>query len=598
MSKFTTRPVVMGTNGVVTSGHYLASAAGFRIMGQGGNAIDAGAAMNFCLNLLEPHMNGMGGESPTLIYWAKERKVVAISGMGWSPKSFTIEWCKENGIDMIPGDGYLPACVPAIVDTWATVLARYGTMTFSQILSPAIDLAENGFPVYPNLYDHLKANYQRYKNLYPTTGDVYMPDGNVPLIGEIVRNPDYASVLRKMCDGERSTQGGRIAGIEAARDIFYKGDIAEQIVRYISDNPVEDSTGVAHKGLMSFDDISTWNATEEPSVSATFRGLEIHKCSTWTQGPVFLQHLGILEDYNLKSMGHNTLEYLHTWIEASKLAFADREAYYGDPDFDYVPLEALLSKEYAKERQKLIGSNASMDLLPGKLETSLDSNISFDVLGENRRAMGLPSIAQITSESGNPHHGDTTHLDVVDSQGNMIASTPSGGWIGTSPVIKGLGFPLGTRGQMFYLNPGRPNSLQPRKRPRATLTPSLVTKQGAPFMVFGTPGGDTQEQTTLQFFLNHVEHAMDIQESLDAPTVYSEHTPSSFFPRKAHPGKVVAESRISPDVLESLKSIGHKVELTGAWSNGKVMGIRYDNNNGVIMGGASAKGNSAYAIGW
>ena len=363
---FTTRPVIMGTRGVVTSGHYLATAAGFRIMEQGGNAIDAAAAMCFCLNLLEPQSNGIGGESPTLVYSAKEGKTFAISGMGWAPQAFTIDWCRENGIDLIPGDGYLPACVPAVVDTWATAVARFGTMSFAQVLQPAIELAENGFPVYEGLHNSLSGSLQKFTELYPTTGQVYLPGGRAPNVGEVFRNPDFANSLKIMCRAEEGSQHkGRVAGIEAARDAFYKGEIAERIVRFISDNPVEDASGTAHVGLLSREDFADWHATVEDPVTYNYAGLDVHKCPPWTQGPVFLQHLAILEGFDLKKLGHNSAEYLHTWTESAKLAFADREAYYGDPLFDEVPLDVLLSKDYTEVRRNLIGAAGSLEMRPG-----------------------------------------------------------------------------------------------------------------------------------------------------------------------------------------------------------------------------------------
>ena len=596
---FTTRPVIMGTRGVVTSGHYLATAAGFRIMEQGGNAIDAAAAMCICLNLLEPQSNGIGGESPTLVYSAKEAKPFAISGMGWSPKAFTIDWCRQNGIDLIPGDGYLPACVPAVVDTWATAVARFGTMSFSQVLQPAIELAENGFPVYEALHNSLSGNFHRFTELYPTTGHVYLPDGRVPSVGEVFRNPDFAQALKTMCRAEEESQGkGRVAGIEAARDAFYKGEVAERIVKFISDNPVEDASGSAHAGLLSYEDFADWHATVEDPVTFNYRGLDVHKCPPWTQGPVFLQHLAILDGFDLKKLGHNSAEYLHTWIESAKLAFADREAYYGDPLFDDVPLDVLLSKEYASARRDLIGTTGSLEMRPGDVGNGVPHHATVDVAEDNRRALGVASRPAKERDLTDIHGGDTTHLDAVDREGNMVACTPSGGWIGTSPVIAGLGFPIGTRGQMFYLNPERPNALAPRKRPRATLTPSMVTRRGEPFMVFGTPGGDIQEQITLQFFLNYVEFDMNIQEALEAPTVRSLHFPSSFYPRTAYPGRIIAESRIQGEVLAELDRRGHEVEMTDAWSGGKVMAIHYNKSSGVIAGAASPRGSIGYAIGW
>jgi len=599
MAAFTTRPVIMGTHGVVTSGHYLATAAGFRIMQQGGNAIDAAATMCFCLNLLEPQSNGIGGEVPTLIYSAQAREVCAISGMGWSPKAFTIDWCRAHGLDLIPGDGYLPACVPAVVDTWATALARFGTMSFSQVLQPAIELAAHGFPVYQRLHDSLRTNFHKFTQLYPTTGEVYYPNGHPPEVGEVLHNADFAHTLKMLCAAEEEHRHkGRVAGIEAARDAFYKGPIAECLVAFITQHPVEDASGTAHAGLLSYADMAEWQATVEQPVTFPYKGLEVHKCPAWTQGPTFLQHLALLEGFDLPRLQHNSPDYLHVWIESAKLAFADREAYYGDPLFDTVPLDVLLSREYAAARRNLIGTHASLELRPGDVGHGVQAYATVEVAADNRRALGIGARAVKDLGLGHAHVGDTTHLDAIDREGNMVAATPSGGWIGTSPVIKGLGFPLGTRGQMFYLNPQRPNALAPHKRPRATLTPSLVTRQGEPFMVFGTPGGDGQEQWTLQFFLNYMEFGMDLQEALDAPTVHSIHFPSSFYPRPAYPGRVVAESRIPREVLEELKRRGHEVMLTGAWSNGKTMGIRYDKDRGVILGAASPKGNIGYAIGW
>jgi gamma-glutamyltranspeptidase/glutathione hydrolase len=584
---FTTRPVIMGTRGVVTSGHYLASAAGFRIMEQGGNAIDAAAAMCFCLNLLEPHANGLGGEVPTLVYSAREGKAYAISGMGWSPQLFTVEWCRAHAIDLIPGDGYLPACVPAVVDTWAAALARFGTLTFAQVLQPALELAENGFPVYQNLHDAIAANAQRFVERYPTTAALYCPGGRAPEMGEVLRNPDWANTLQALCRAESAAKHkGRIAGIEAARDVFYTGEIAERIVRFIADNPVEDASGAAHAGLLSCADMVGWHATVEEPLSLNYHGLDVHKCSAWTQGPVFLQQLALLDGYDLKALGHNSADYLHAVIECAKLAFADREAYYGDPLFDAVPFDVLLSKEYAARRRALVSDTASRELRPGDVGRGTPDYVTFDLRADNRRGLGWG------------HTGDTTHLDTVDGQGNMVAATPSGGWIQSSPVIEGLGFPLGTRGQMFYLNPQRPNALAPHKRPRATLTPTLVTKGGAPWMVFGTPGGDAQDQWTLQFFLNYVDFGMNLQEALDAPTVHSAHFPSSFYPREADPNRIVAEGRIPRQVIAELERRGHAVALADDWANGKPMAVRYDKQRRVILGGVSARGNIGYAIGW
>ena len=508
---FTTRPVILARQGAVTSGHYLASAAGFRILAQGGNAIDAAAATCLVLTLVEPQNAGLGGEAPTLIYSAKDRKVYSICGMGWSPQAFTIDWCRQNGIDMIPGDGYLPACVPATIDTWCLALARFGSMSFAQIAAPAIQLAENGFPVYPGLRATIASYEELFTSKYPSTGKIYLP------AGVLIRNPDWANVLKRMSAAEKNAATGRVAGIEAARDVFYKGAVAEKILDFITRFPVQDATGQTHTGLLSYNDMADWHATLEEPVSSDFRGLQVYKCSAWTQGPVFLQQLRLLDGYDLAKMGHNSTEYLHTLIECAKLAFADREAYYGDPLFDNVPLERLLSPEYATQRRGLVEAQASVELRPGDVGRGVPQYATRPVLEDN----SLP-------HSGS-HTGDTTHLDTLDAEGNMVACTVSGGWFQSSPVIEGLGFPLGTRSQMFYLNPERPNALAGHKRPRTTLTPTLVTRDGQPFLAFGTQGGDAQDQWTLQFFLNYWVFGMDLQAALDAPTVHSEHFPSSFY---------------------------------------------------------------------
>ncbi len=398
-------------------------------------------------------------------------------------------------------------------------------LDFREVLQPAIELAEQGFGVYEELRACIDHNSQRWLEHYPTTAEIFCPGGRAPEVGDVLRNPDLAATYRKLVQAEAEAAAkGRLAGLAAARDAFYQGEIAGQIARFIADNPVLDASGREHAGLLTYEDIAGWRAAVEEPVSFNYRGLDVHKCSSWTQGPVFLQQLAILEGYDLPSMGHNSADYLHHWIECAKLAFADREAYYGDPLLDTVPFDVLLSKAYGNERRALIGAEASMEMRPGGANPQAAAWFLHDVLADNRRGL----------QGG--HVGDTTHLDAVDAAGNMVASTPSGGWIPSSPVIAGLGFPLGTRGQMFYLNPERPNALAPHKRPRATLTPSLVTRDGEPFMVFGTPGGDSQDQWTLQFFLNYVDFKMDLQIRPGCPDRALGAFPSSFYPRLAFPG--------------------------------------------------------------
>lgn len=598
MPRLTDRPMIMGRRVVVAAGHYLATAAGYEIARQGGNAVDAAAAAGFCLSVVEQQETSPGGEVPVLVYSAGEGKVFAISGVGWSPAAFTIDFCRHRGIDLIPGDGYLPACVPAVVGTWAVALARFGTMSLAQVLQPAIELAEEGFPMYAALQREIAAHEAKLTQRYPTTCELYLPDGRVPAIGERVRNADLAAMFRLLCRAEAArAHQGRIAGIEAACDAFYRGEIAERIVEFISDNPVEDDSGACHAGLLTCEDLAEWHATVEEPVSLDFGGLGVHKCPGWTQGPVFLQQLAILKEMDLPALGLNTPEYVHARLEVAKLAFADREAYYGDPAHDAAPLDVLLSPAYNARRRELIGQRASLELRPGDVGGGVPDYATFDVRADNRRAMGLPEAPGAAGPAGGAGAGDTSHLDVVDAEGNMVAATPSGGWFTASPVIGGLGFPLGTRGQMFYLNADRPNALAPHKRPRATLTPTLVTKGGQGLLAFGCRGGDTQDQTTLQFFLALAAFGLGLQEALDVPTFWAEDFPCSFYPRASRPGFARMENTFSPAVVRAVRERGHDVYVMEQLRL-KMMAVGRDAARGVLTGGVCSTAEHAYAIGW
>lgn len=581
MPQFTTRPVIMGTHGVLAAGHYLATAAGVRILQQGGNAIDAGVATGFCEHVLEPLQNGAGGEAPILIYSARHGKAFSISGHGTAPRRATIDWFKEQGIDLIPGNGFLPATVPAAFDAWITALREFGTMSLAEVLSPAIELAEHGFPMYNMLREILLAKQEAFLKEWPTSAEVFVPGGRIPEIGEIFRQPLWASTFKKILAVEKEASiRGREAGLQAARDFYYKGEIAEKIAEFLRDTEIMDGSGKAHRGLLEYDDMANYSAKiEEPSM-ISYRGIDVLKCGPWCQGPVMLQQLTLLEGFDLKALGHNSPDYIHTVVEAAKLAFADREAYYGDPDFDDVPMDILLSKEYAERRRALIDAQvASPDFRPGDVGRG---PLPYD-----------PSSAR----SDNPNHAhDTTHLDVIDAEGNMMSATPSGGWLQSSPVVAGVGFPLGTRCQMFFLDPHRPNCLEPGKRPRTTLTPSLAMKDGKPYMALGTPGGDMQDQWTLQFFLNVVDFGMNLQEAVDAPTFHTSHFPSSFNPRSMLRKRVAIEDRIPEAVREELTRRGHDISVAGPWSHGRVLGIRI--RDGVIEGAASPRLETGYAGGW
>jgi gamma-glutamyltranspeptidase/glutathione hydrolase len=576
---FTTRPVYQGTHGVLASGHYLGARAGQLMFDKGGNAIDATVASGFALNVLEPQSCGIGGEVPILVYTPKEGKVHAISGQGWVGKAATIDWFRQAKVDPIPGDGFLPATVPAAFGSWAYALLRFGTLTLKDVLGPTIDYTESGFPLYPGLRNAIAGLAKRFREEWTTSAAVYLPNNRTPDVGEVLKNPDTAAVLKRAVEVEQQAKDrGREGAIQAAIDWWYKGEVAERMVNFMQQTEVLDASGRKHKGLLTREDFADWRPKVDVHVTINYKGLDVYKCGPWTQGPVFLQQLRLLDGYDLKKLGHNSANYVHTVIEAAKLAFADRERFYSDPDLVDVPLDLLLSREYAAERRKLIDpKKASLEMRPGHGPKHVPQDVE-----------GLPETFR----------GDTTHTCAVDAKGNMMAATCSGGWIPSSPVVPGLGFPMGTRAQMFYLDPHHASALVPRKRPRTTLTPSLVLKDGRPWMVFGTPGGDQQDQWTLQFFLNYVDFGMNLQEAIDQPTFHSIHFPSSFYPHDAKAGGLVLEDRIAEATRKELEARGHRASTTGGWSNGKVMAVRLDGKTGVLSGAVSPRGQIGYVTGW
>jgi gamma-glutamyltranspeptidase/glutathione hydrolase len=577
--EFTTRPVIRGTRGVVAAGHYVAAALGMHVLESGGNAVDAGVAAGFALNLLKPHDNGIGGEAPILIHAGSRSggRVVAISGQGTAPRLATVERFVELGLAGIPGDGLLPATVPAAFGAWVTAQARFGRLTLAETLGPVVDLARDGFVMYPYLRAVIARYRDRFLEEWPSTAETYLDGEDVPSVGSVLRLPVWAATMGDVLDSSvRAGRTDRDSGFRAALDRFYRGPVAEAIDAFASTTEVLDASGRRHQGLLRREDLATYGTRVEAALTVEHHGLTVHKCGPWTQGPVFLQQLRLLEGFDLEAMGHNSADYIHTVVECAKLAFADREAFYGDPDFSDVPLDRLLSSAYADERRRLVDpASASLALRPG----------------------GGDALAADIGAGEGGYVGDTTHVDAVDADGLMLSATPSGGWIPSSPVVPSLGFPLGTRGQQFNLKAGHPNCLAPGKRPRATLTPSLATRDGRPHMVFGTPGGDAQDQWTLQFFLAAERFGMDLQAAIDAPTFHSEHVPDSFYPHAYAPGGLLVEGRVPADVIAELRRRGHAVTVTDGWLNGQVSAVRIDPDTGVIEGAASPRWLDAYAIG-
>ncbi len=575
------RPTLRGYGGAVTAGHYLASQAGAELLAAGGNAADAACAMGFALQVLEPHMNGPAGEVPILYYDAHNDRTLVISGQGPAPGAASIERMQELGVDRIPADGLLGITVPAALDAWCLLLEHFGTCTLEEVLQPAWRLASRGFPMYPFLRNLLQILESKFRDTWPSTGEVYLP---LRANGERQTNPALAAFLEKLGARERHCSGTREQKIRAARDWFYQEEPAEIIERFVQ-MPLLDGTGRENKGLLNAADLAAYSGSIEEPIRASYRGTEVWKCPAWSQGPVFLQQLRLLEGFDLAAMGGGSADALHTWIEAAKLAFADREACYGDPAFVDVPLEQLLSAPYTELRCTLIDAEkASMELRPGLGRLPEGWPLIFDT--------GDPPFEPQAFASAKGR-SDTTHLDAADRFGNLVSATPSGAWIPTSPVIPELGFPLGTRAQMFVLDPQHPNALAPGKRPRTTLTPSIALHADGRRMAFGTPGGDQQDQWTNQFFLNLIDFGYDdLQAAIDAPTVHSMHMPSSFYPRTCQPGVVAIESRMDRDVVTELAARGHRVHTSGPWEHGRVMAIR-TTPDGAIEAAASPRSGGA-----
>lgn len=579
----------MGRETMITTEHYLSASAGARMFARGGNAIDAAVAATLVEGIVNPHMHTIGGEAPILLRHGGSGRVVAINGNTMAPERATIAHYRSLGLDLVPGAGLLAAGVPAAFGALMCALENFGTMTLGEIAEPAAALCEDGFPMHPGLagpadgqevtsavgLSTIRANAKVFRTRWPSTARLYMPNGEVPNPGAIIKNPALANFFRRLMDAEANKRNsGREAGVRAAAECFYRGDIAREIVAHSE----------AHGGLLAIEDMAVFTTRIEKPVSRGYRGATVFKCGPWSQGPVFLQQLALLEGFDLRAMGHNSAEYLHTLLEVAKLAFADREAYYADPDFVDVPLEGLLSERYSALRRALVSpAAASMELRPG-----------------DPRSMRAEINASVKAR---PWGAGTTHVDAGDRQGNLIAITPSGAWIRSSPVVEALGFPLGTRLQTFFLDERHPNALAPHKRPRTTLTPSLAMTTEGRWIAFGTQGGDQQDQWTLQFFLNVAEFGMDLQEAIEAPRYSCIHFPNSFYPHDAHPGALRMENRIDANVRARLAERGHKIEERPPWCDGNVLAVAFDGTHRVLAGGADPRGQMsplmpAHAIGW
>ena len=589
---FTTRPEISGTFGVVSTTHWLASAVGMATLERGGNAFDAAVAAGLTLQVAEPHLNGPGGDLPALLYRADSGDAKVLCAQGTAPAGATIDHYRAQGLEIVPGTGLLAAVVPGAFDGWMLMLRDHGTMTLAEVLEPALGYAQNGVPLVPRICETIAQVRDMFLAEWPSSAAVFLPGGDVPKPGALFANRAMAATWRQLLEEAAAAGGDRARQIDAARDAWYRGFVAEAVDRFCR-TEVFDSSGRRNRGVLTGEDMANWHASYEDPLAYEFAGHTVLKCGPWSQGPVFLQQLALLRDMDLAGMDPAGPDFVHTVTEAIKLAYADREAFYGDPDFVDVPMDRLLSDDYTAARRALISAEASLELRPGSIdgfETRLATAVTDGVTVPMAAGVGEPTVAK----SGETR-GDTCHVDVIDRHGNMVSAMPSGGWLQSSPVVPGLGFPLPTRAQMFWLDEGLPASLEPGKRPRTTLSPSMALRDGLPYMAFGTPGGDGQDQWQPIFFLRHVLHGMNLQEAIDAPSFHSEHFPSSFYPRQSAPGRLVIEGRFPEATVSGLRERGHEVEVGPDWSEGRMCAASQD--DGLLKAAANARGMQGYAAG-
>ncbi len=591
---FTTRPEIEGMFGVVTSTHWIASAIGMAVLEKGGNAFDAAVATAFTLQVVEPHLNGPAGDVPVILYDVRRGKPEVICGQGPAPAAATIARYRDLGLDMVPGTGLLAACVPGMFETWMLLLRDYGTMRLADVLTPAIAYAGNGHPLVERASATIATVEDLFRAHWPTSAAIYLPGGNVPSPGATFRNPALAATYARILKEAESAGADRVRQIERARESWSRGFVAEAIDRFCRTQDVMDVSGAAHRGLLTADDIAKWQPGVEAPLTYDYGRYTVCKAGVWSQGPVMLQQLALLKGFSLEGVDPCSPDFVHLQVECAKLAYADREKFYGDPDFVDVPIATLLSDSYNAERRKLVGRHASLELRPGSVE-GFGALVKLRNEEGQRLAVGAMGAGEPTVGRLGQVRGDTVHFDIVDQVGNMVSSTPSGGWLQSSPVIPELGFCLGTRAQMFWLEEGHPAALAPGKRPRTTLSPTLAMRDGEPYLAWGSPGGDQQDQWTTQFFLRHVHAGMTLQEAIDAPAWHTEHFPISFWPRTARPGVLVVEGRLPNETIRELEGRGHVIEVGPEWSEGRLTAASRDGAR--RRAAANPRGMQAYAAG-
>lgn len=595
----TTRPTLEGSFGMSASTHWIATATAQAVLERGGNAFDAATAGAFVLHVVEPHLNGPGGDMTGIFATAKEpASPQVMMGQGPAPKLATIAHFQSEELDMVPGSGALAAAVPGAVDAWLNLLQQHGTWELADVLEFAIHYADNGHKALSRVADAIGRVQELFTESWTTSAELWMPNGEAPKSGDIIFNKAYASTLLKLIAagdalGENATRSDRI---EAARKEWKTGFVAKAIAEF-NVKPHRHSDGKDHSGVMSAEDIAGFDAHFEDPVSIEFRGHTISKIKAWGQGPVLLQTLKILDQFeNDTQIDPSTEEGAHNVLEALKLAMADRDTYYGDAEVD---LDWLLSDKYAAQRRTLIKESASHEFRPGTDRHGDAPRFTppLAVEGNDKDVLTRAGIGEPTVQKNGETKGDTCHIDVVDRWGNIIAATPSGGWLQSSPTIPSLGFCLGTRLQMAWLDEASPSALTPGKRPRTTLTPTLISKNGQPIMALGSPGGDQQDQWQLLLVLRLIVGGYSAQEAIDAPALHTTSLASSFWPRTWVPGGAVVEDRLGDDVISGLEKRGHNVTRAGNWELGRLSVVTRDPETGQLTAGANPRGAQGYAAG-
>jgi len=595
---FTTRPEIDGIFGVVASTHWIATAIGMSMLERGGNAFDAAVAAAFTLQIVEPHLNGPGGDVPVLVHDVRRGKTEVLCGQGPAPAAASIAKFRSLGLDMVPGSGLLAACVPGTFETWMMLLRDYGTMRLRDVLEPAIFYAREGHPLVERASETIATVQSLFRDHWKTSAALFMPGDRVPPPGTLLRNPTLAATYERLLKEGESAGGKREAQIEAARTAWSSGFVAEAIDRFCRDIEAMDTSGTPHRGLLTGSDMAAWTPHLEAPATYDYGRFTVCKAGFWSQGPVLLQQLALLKGFDLDGLDPAGPDFIHYQVEATKLAFADRDTFYGDPDFVAVPDKILLSDAYNDERRKLIGDKASMELRPGRIAGfggELRVGKAATALGAGEPTVGALGGGEPTVGRLGAAAGDTVHFDIVDRWGNMVSSTPSGGWLQSSPTIPELGFCLGTRAQMFWLDEKHPAALAPGKRPRSTLSPTLALRDGEPHLAWGSPGGDQQDQWSCQFLLRYAHAGHNMQQAIDAPAWHTEHFPASFWPRAARPGVVVVEKQVPEATVAELRRRGHIVEVGMAWSEGRLTAASRD---GVRRkAAANPRGMQGYAAG-